>query len=381
MSKIIEHFLIPLFVVVSMLYAFNSFGSDGIEMSKVYHHTTNNPSSLERANLAFYFSRDPQVQEIKNKKSDTCTSCSFFFPQAIVKKGECEAMVSRINGYNNGYTITIQEVTRPMRGIQLVFNGDMDKFAVSYERFDSIGLHKGIVFTLHSRDVLQRLERAHNQPVLRTLWHTGNPRIVIDPGHGGIDSGAIGHGGIQEKDVCLAIGTALGDLLTAQGCNVLLTRSDDCNVLLDDRTAYANNHRADLFVSIHANYASNPHVSGIETFCLQPQLFNNTVSRMSEKENSCIAEVFNQRASLSYALAQSVQRSLCDTVSEHYDAPADRHVKFSVAQVLLGTQMPSVLVEVGFVSNPKEAALLGSKLYQNNVALRICNGILAAKAF
>ena len=380
MSKIIEHFLIPLFVIVSVVYAFNSFGSDGIEMNKVYHHTTDNPVDLQRAKLSFYFSSDPQVQEINNKKSDTCTASAYFFPHATIKKGECEAMVKRVNSHNNGYTITIEQVIKPVRGIQLVFNVDTEKLAISYARFDSISSHKGIVFMLHDKDVLRRLERAHNQPVLRTLWHTGKPCIAIDPGHGGIDSGAIGCGGIQEKDVCLAIGTALGDLLKSQGCDVLLTRNNDCNVLLDDRTTYANNNHADLFVSIHANYAANPRACGIETFCLQPQLFNHTVSHLSDAENNCIADVFNQRAHVSYKLAQSVQRNLCDTVAAYYDAPTDRHVKFSVGQVLLGTQMPSVLVEVGFVSHSKEAALLGSKSYQNNVARGICNGILAAIA-
>jgi hypothetical protein len=68
MSTIVERFLIPLFVVVSVLYAYNSFGSNSIEMNKVYHHTTDNPMHLERAHLSFYFSCDPQVQEIKNKK-------------------------------------------------------------------------------------------------------------------------------------------------------------------------------------------------------------------------------------------------------------------------------------------------------------------------
>ena len=113
---------------------------------------------------------------------------------------------------------------------------------------------------------------------------------------------------------------------------------------------------------------------------MQPQLFNHTVSHLSDAENNCIADVFNQRAQLSHKLAQSVQRNLCDTIAEFHDAPTDRHVKFSVAQVLLGTQMPSVLVEVGFVSHSKEAALLGSTSYQNNVARGIYNGILAAIA-
>lgn len=378
MSKIIEHFLIPLFVIVSVVYAFNSFGADGIEMNKVYLHTTDNGAHIQRAKLSFYFSRDPQVQEIANQKSGANTS--FFFPHAIIKKGECEEMVKRVNNYNNGYTITIEEVIKPTRGIQLVFNVDKEKFGITYSQFDSIGLHSGVVFELNDRDVLRRLGQAHNQPVLRTLWHTGKPRIAIDPGHGGIDGGAMGCGGIQEKNVCLAIGTALGDLLRSQGCDVLLTRNSDCTLLLDDRTAYANNHYADLFVSIHANYAANPKACGVETFCLQPHLLKSGFSQLSDAESSCVTDVFNQRCNMSHKLAQSVQRNLCDTIMPYHDESIDRHVKFSVAQVLLGTQMPSVLVEVGFVSHPKEAALLGSESYQNDVANGIYKGILAAMA-
>jgi len=381
MSTIIERFLIPLFVVVSVLYAYNSFGSNGIEMNKVYHHTTDNPMHLERAHLAFYFSCDPQVQEIKNKKSDICTPCAFFFPHAIIKRGECETMVKRVNEYNNGYTIAIEHVLKPVRGIQLVFNVDRDKFAISYERFDSIGLHKGIVFRLYDKNVLGRLEQVQQQPVLRTLWHTnGRPRIAIDPGHGGVDSGAIGCAGVREKDICLAISSMVSDLLQSQGYDVLLTRNNDCTMLLDERTAYANNNNADLFVSIHANYANNTRVCGIETFCLHPQLFSNGYCGVFGVEKNYILDRFNQRAAVSNELAQCVQRNVCDTIAHYHDVPIDRKVKFSVAQVLLGALCPSVLVEVGFVSHDKEATLLGLKSYQNDVARGICNGILAAIA-
>lgn len=378
MSKIVEHFLIPLFVVVSVLYAFNSFGNNDIEMIKVYHHTADEAMHLERANLSFYFSRDPHIQEIKNKKSDG-TSCTFFFPHAVIKHGECEAMIKRVNDYNNGYTITIAPVVKPALGIQLTFTIDTTKFAVSYELFDSIGLHKGLVFRLHDKGVLQRLERAHNQPVLRTLWHTGKPRIAIDPGHGGVDSGAIGCGGIQEKNVCLALGQAVRTLLESQGCDVLLTRNSDHTVFLDDRTTCANNGHADLFVSIHANYSVNPNSSGIETFCVRPQLFKQGVTHLSAAENRYVSHASQERADYADKLAQSVQRNVCEAVVPYHEV-IDRHVKYSVSQVLLGAQMPSILVEVGFVSNSKEAALLSEHAYQKSIARGICNGILAAIA-
>ena len=388
MSKIIENFLIPLFVIVSVLYAFNSFGSDGVSLNKVYHHTTQNPVCLERANVSFYFSRDPQLQEVKNKKNYDTKSFTFFFPKAVITKGECEEMVRRLNSYSDCYTINMTEVVKPIKGIKLVFNIDPNKFLVGYERFDSIGLQKGIVFRLFNKDLLKQLEQVNNQPVLRTLWHTGSvrrslgevgkPCIAIDSGHGGPDCGAIGCGGVQEKDICLAIGTAVGNLLEQHGCSVVLTRKSDCGVGLDERTSYANNNHADLFVSIHANYAASPRAVGVETFYLQPHLLKQNFSNLSDQENSDVTCMRSQRADSSCALAQSVQRHVCDAVAMFHDEPIDRKVKHSVSQVLLGAQMPAILIEVGFVSHAKEAVLLSSVQYQNCVAHAICDGVLSA---
>lgn len=387
MSKIIENFLVPLFVIVSVLYAFNSFGSDGpsIQLSKVYHHTAQSPVYIERANVSCYFSSDPQLQEIKNKKN---CACSFFFPKVVVNSSECESMIQRLREHSDSYTVTIEEVNKPVKGIIVVFNFDHNKFALSYERFDSIGLQKGIVFRLYNKDLLKILEQKNNQPVLRTLWHSGSSDfakassdklcIAIDPGHGGTDSGAIGCGGIQEKDICLSIGTKVGNLLEQHGFSVVMTRKSDYFVGLDERTSYAHYNHADLFVSIHANWAPNQRAVGVETFCLKPSLLQKGFSQLSDVQQKISADTINQRADYSYTLAQSVQRHLCDTVSSFHEGSVDRKVKHSVSQVLLGSQSPAILVEVGFVSHPKEAELLRSVEYQNSVAQGICDGILSA---
>ncbi len=394
MSKIIENFLIPLFVIVSVLYAFNSFGH-AIELNKAYHHITNEPGYLERANISFYFSRDPQVQEIKNKNTNAHT-ITFFFPDVSIAQGECEAMIKRISNQHNGYSVAITPVIKPTKGVKLAFNFDPAQCSLGYETFDSIGLQKGIVFRLYNKNVLTSIQNNNNQPVLRTLWwqpdgasaKTGHkdkkPNIVIDAGHGGSDSGAIGCGGIQEKQVCLAIGTAVGSLLKQKGCSVLLTRTNDCDMQLDERTAYANDNNADLFVSIHANYAANPRAIGIETFCMQPALLKKNFSCLTSSQDACIANIINQRAALSYQLAQSVQSSVCNSVSSFHDVTIDRidrKVKHSVSQVLLGAQEPAILIEVGFLSHPKESLLLHDTHYQNSIAHGICNGILSILQF
>lgn len=381
MSKIIENFLVPLFIVVSVLYAFNSFAKDDIYLNKVFHHMAHNDGYLEKANISLYFSGDPHVQEIKNKNLDTETSVTFFFPKAVISAGECEAMVNRINNHNDSYKVTITQVIKPVKGVMLVFTINPNTCVVDYERFDSIGLQKGIVFRLYNKELLKKLEQANNQPLLRTLWHTEKPCIVIDPGHGGRDTGAIGCTGIQEKQVCLAISTAVGDLLQQRGCSVVLTRKNDCDMQLDERTSYANDINADLFVSIHANYAASPRAIGVETFCIQPYLLEKKISHLSIEQDVCIAHIMNHRADYSRKLAQSVQRHVCDAVSQFHDESIDRKVKHSVSQVLLGVQAPAILVEVGFLSNAKEAPLLSDVQYQNCIAQGVCNGILSAIPF
>jgi len=379
MTKIIENFLVPLFVIISILYVFNSFGKQDILLHKAYHHTTQNQLCLERANISFYFSSDPEIQEIKNKTNSELESFSFFFPKAAINQGECQEMVNRLNQQNDCYTIQMTEVVEPTKGIMLGFVINPNKLALSYERFDSIGLQKGIVFRLYNKDLLKKIEQViNNQPVLRTLWHTNKPCIAIDPGHGGRDCGAIGQLGVKEKEVCLAISNNVANLLEQHGFSVVMTRTHDYGVLLDERTGYANNKGADLFVSIHANYASNSRAIGVETFCLQPSLLKSDFSQLSMQENNRISFMRNQRAYCSEMLAQSVQRNVCNAILPFHEELIDRKVKHSVSQVLLATQMPGILIEVGFVSHPRESILLNNSSYQNCIARGIYNGILKA---
>lgn len=380
MSKIIENFLIPLFVVISILYAFNSFSRDSIELSKAYHHITREPGYLERANISFYFSRDPQVQEIKKEKSNAAIT-AFFFPEASIAHGECEAMIQNINAQHSGYNVSIKQVTMPARGIEIVFNIDPEQCVLCYESFDSIGLQKGLVFRLYNKDILKSIENNNNKMILRTLHNQHKPRIVIDPGHGGRDSGAVGRNGIYEKEVCLAIGTAVGNLLEQQGCSVLLTRKSDRDMDLDERTAYANNNHADLFVSIHANHAASERAVGVETFCMQSQLFKKMYSNLSPNQDACVVQCMNERFRCSYELAQSVQKYTCAAAAPFRDESIDRKVKHSVSQVLMGTQAPAILIEVGFLSHPKESRLLNDVQYQQSIARGISNGIASVLNF
>lgn len=368
-------------MIVSILYAFNSFSRDTIELNKAYHHITREPGYLERANISFYFSRDPHIQETKKENSNGATTV-FFFPGASIANSECEAMIQSINTQHDGYKVSVQQVTAPTRGIELVFNLDPEQCMLGCECFDSIGLQKGLVFRVYNKSILKSIENNNNKAVLRTLHHQhSKPRIVIDPGHGGSDSGAVGHNGLQEKEVCLAIGTAVGNLLEQHGCSVLLTRSNDCTMPLDQRTAYANNNQADLFVSIHANYAASSRAIGVETFCMQPQLLGKSFCDLSDNQDACVAQVMNERFGDSHSLAESVQKHACAAIAPFHTEMIDRKVKHSVSQVLLGTQVPAILIEVGFLSHPQEAQLLNDAQYRQSIARGICNGIVTSLKF
>lgn len=378
MSVAIERFLLPLFFVMSVLYVFNSFGQEPVELKKIFHHMTDDAVYVEKGNVSFYFSRDPLVKDItKVIKDGDMVQQSFFFPNAVITTHECEEMMNRINEYNGLYQVKIEKNVKLEKGITITFRFPSNKIVLSYDFFDSIGLQKGIVFHLYNKDLINQLQLKHNQPLLRTLWHQGKPCVAIDPGHGGLDSGAIGCDGIKEKDVCLAIGMNIAQLLEEQGCSTVLTRDADRDVFLDQRTFCANKNHVDLLVSIHANYAFNDQAMGIETFCIRPSLFKELFSCLSviEKQNAFM--LINNKNDFSYKLAQSIQGHICQSVIRSGVGVVDRKVKFSVAQLLLGAQMPSVLVEVGFLSNHKEAQLLKSSQYQKILAQGIADGILS----
>src|SRR5436190_17237476 len=146
MSKIVEWFLLPLFFIMSIVYAFNSFGNT-VELKKIFHHITNDDSYLECANVSLYFSHEPCIKKIDADASNVnnIQKQSFFFP-CVINSNECEAMIQRINNYNDSYTIAIEKKHASESGIVLTFGCDPKKITLSYELFDSIGMQKGIVF-------------------------------------------------------------------------------------------------------------------------------------------------------------------------------------------------------------------------------------------
>ena len=214
--------------------------------------------------------------------------------------------------------------------------------------------------------------------------------VVIDPGHGGDDTGAQGPSGTDEKDITLSIALKLADALRERlGALVLLTRETDVFVPLEARTAFANANRADLFISIHANAAANRDARGIETFFLSMDSTDEDARRLAAFENSAdssvedvfleggndLKDILVDMASTSShhessRLAEAVHMSMLGKTGRE-----GRGVKQAPFVVLVGATMPAILVEVGFISNPSEERLLTSKKEQSLAAAAIADGV------
>jgi N-acetylmuramoyl-L-alanine amidase len=214
--------------------------------------------------------------------------------------------------------------------------------------------------------------------------------IVIDPGHGGHDAGAVGPRGLQEKDLTLDIAQRVATLLQEElGIRVVLTRARDQFVGLRERTALANRERADLFVSIHVNAAPGGIATGTETYFLSNEATDGAARRAAEYENRLIAADTGARGgapdvlrSILWDLAQSDFQQESSRVAETLQNSLDRAlrrpsrgVKQAPFYVLGGAAMPAVLVEIGFISNPEEEQRLRDDGYRERIARALAAGV------
>ncbi|MCL2626885.1 MAG: N-acetylmuramoyl-L-alanine amidase [Cystobacterineae bacterium] len=211
-------------------------------------------------------------------------------------------------------------------------------------------------------------------------------RIVIDAGHGGHDSGAVGPSGLFEKDVTLDIALKLSKKLKASGYEVFLTRTDDRYVALEDRTRYANKVKGDVFISIHSNASPNKKARGVETYTLNVSSDRYAI-RLAARENAgadkgigelqfILADLATKANTVeSGQLARSVQASLVSTLAKKYKDTQGLGHREALFFVLLGAKMPAILVEASFLSNPQEEKLLANAQYRGHVADGIYEGI------
>jgi N-acetylmuramoyl-L-alanine amidase len=213
-------------------------------------------------------------------------------------------------------------------------------------------------------------------PGLRQQELPGVRTIVIDPGHGGKDVGALGADGMMEKDITLAIARKLADALAKKtGARIVLTREDDTLISLDQRTAIANQYKADLFLSVHMNAAVVKDAKGSETYFLSLEASDELAKKAAETENASLAAA--PADDLKMILWDLAQQSYLDessrfaqAIQEEMNAAtgvANRGVKQAPFKVLVGATMPAALVEVGFITNPEEEEKLKSDEFQNTM--------------
>lgn len=214
------------------------------------------------------------------------------------------------------------------------------------------------------------------------------PTIVIDPGHGGKDPGAIGPGGLREKTVVLRLGKELRSLFNRYlpQYRIIMTRDRDVFIPLGKRARLANQHQAHLFISIHANSSKRRQVDGIETWYLsfaandRAKRIAARENQMSESELSDLEIILRDlretdRINQSAVLASTMQTILVKHMAAQYRGIRNRGVDGAPFVVLLHTAMPSVLVETAFISNPRDERRLRSRAYQRNLAQGIFRGV------
>ena len=212
-------------------------------------------------------------------------------------------------------------------------------------------------------------------------------RIVIDPGHGGHDTGTLGPTGLAEKDVVLDVGLRLRRLLEAKtGAEVVMTRSDDTFIPLEERTAIANEKGADLFISVHANASRDRRARGIETYFLNftsdPEALEvaarenaTTQESVHELQNLVKKIALNEKIEESQDFAGQIQREVFKQLRKATGKQKDRGVKKAPFVVLIGANMPSVLAEISFLTNPQDERLLKKSGHRQQIAEALHRGI------
>lgn len=218
----------------------------------------------------------------------------------------------------------------------------------------------------------------------------GIQTIVIDPGHGGMEPGALGKYGTREKDVALAIGLKLKDVIEKNlPVRVVLTRENDVSISLENRAAIANYNKSDLFISIHINSSFRKDAHGSETFFLSREATDDEARRLAYMENNpaefeegIVGDSEDEITMILWDMAQSAYLKesslLAETIQEelnHLLRTSNRGIKQAPFKVLSGVACPAVLVEVAFISNPEEERKLNTEWFQNNVVEAIYRGL------
>ncbi len=376
MNNVLERSIVWGVVLLSFLCAWRASAKNPITVHKIFHHTAADDNNVELGSFVLYgngFTKDQLKPEVIER--DDVVTHRFFIPRLTVTDAESRRALERINkqGAAKGYTLQVEELKRPDVGLAVSFTFPKNRCAVSCAYIDSIQREKGIVFHVYNQALIQNMKK-QDAPIIRTAALHNPPRIFIDPGHGGDDSGAVAQSGITEKEVCLAISKQVQAQLRDLGYAVLLSRNADKTVALDMRTHEASRYNADLVVSIHANAAPSKTASGIEIFFLDPSLITHEYN-LSPTLKSSLERYYALRAASNQKLARALHAEIQEKVPAHNPVFKDRGIKTAVSQILLGAARPAALIEIGFLTHPTESCLLAASSYQSILARAIALGI------
>lgn len=339
-------------------------------LQRVFHHVGDvekpeEAKRLELGKVVFYFDQKPLVTKGRSTNQDERVQLELFFPHAHFKEGKITKEIQHTTGM---YSVFLEQVATGVK-CSISFNPQYVMF--DYDSFSSISERPAVNLHFFNKILLNKMKRSGT---LLRLTSLKRPCIAIDCGHGGKDRGARSVLGVCEKDVTLSVGLEVAKLLESRGFKVCMTRRSDEDVGLDERTSRANISEAALLVSIHANASKQPKAHGIETFFLTPSLF----TRLSEAPDWHDTVMKYYREFL-YAngkkLAHHLHRNVLG-VMHVANQRSDRKVKAAASQILVGSQIPAALIEIGFLSHPQEAQLLADTQYQRLVAGGICKGIV-----
>jgi len=353
------------------------------QLQTVFHHRIESDAHkvpadvpfLELGKLILKFVQEPVIDPVACKQvSDHDDLCerSFFFPFTTVQEPDCAQMIKEIQEKQSPfYSISFSKVEKPTPGVILTVRYPHEKIGLTYTVVDTPGKQRRLIITFYNKAWVKKVDDAHAK-ILRTVYSGNRPGVIVDCGHGGMDTGAHGCFGLKEKEVDLDVGMELASLLRRRGFDVFLTRASDIFVALDDRTLINDKTRdAAILVSIHANGAENAKATGIETF------FFDVVQSCSrnDRHTQTVNAIMHGRCLQSELLASCIHAGVLNQVRVGSGTITDRHVKRSFLQVLAGAAIPAALIELGFLTNEEDATRMQDKNYRMLLARGICDGI------
>lgn len=324
------------------------------------------PGALVYCELVLYFDHKPHFDRVAKTNSGAKNLQSFYFPNTQL----ASTVVKPQTNTQEPYTIHL----RPDgTGVKCIIEYDDTKVILVQPKLavTTVGNQQALFFRLCNKQVYNAVVK-NNGGLLRVASLKKKPIIGVDFGHGGTDTGAIGCFNICEKDITREVGSLLLPLLEKSGCQVVITRSNDATVNLDERATLSNMAGVDLVLSIHANSSPKPSTHGIETFYLSDKVCDT----FTTNSNNPLLTWLRQRCVLSKSFADAVHNATLAYLKKEFSDIVDRTSKPAITQILTGIASPAILIEIGFLSNQQEAQRLANKEYQLLIAQGICNGVM-----